>query len=94
VYKPAHFIGIWVFPRVKPKKQTGLQIYNTTPHREKSITCLLARERAADSLFFIILFCLLSTVFSTKIPEATLFRPSVCVSDNVPVEGVGVLLRT
>jgi len=64
-------------------------MYNTT-HREKSITCLLARDRAADSLFFIILFCLLSTVFSTTIPEATLFRPSVCVSDN-PVEGVGAL---
>jgi hypothetical protein len=76
-----------ILPCVKQNKKTS-KIKHQSTHRVKSITCLLARDRAADSLFLIILFCLLSTVFSTTIPEATLFRPSVCVSDNVPVEGV------
>nr|GMD43087.1 hypothetical protein Iba_chr10cCG1910 [Ipomoea batatas] len=56
--------------------------------RASKLTCFLARDLAADSLFFIILFCLLSTLFSiTTLSGATLFLPSVCVSDSVPIIG-------
>lgn len=42
------------------------------------LACFLARERAADSRFLIILFCLLSTVFFAMSSTGPLFLLGVC----------------